>query len=83
ADLGDFTIDDESYARLRLRDGSRVLAWHTHDPDGVRHPLLWLRSRGAGMVVVDLLGHDAGSFANTGHRILLERAVTPSRVAPA
>ena len=75
AGLGDFTIDDESYARLRLRDGSCVLAWHRHDPDGVRHPLLWLRPRNAGLVVVDLLGHDGASFENPGHRALLERAL--------
>ena len=81
--LDDFTIADESYARLRLHDGSRVLAAHTNDPDGRRHPLLWLRPRGEGTVVVDLLGHDAASFANPGHRILLERAVAPSRVPPA
>lgn len=81
--VDDFTIADESYARLRLHDGSRVLAWHTHDPDGRRHPLLWVRPRGAGTVIVDLLGHDAASFEDAGHRILLERAMTPSRVPPA
>ncbi|HEV7742022.1 MAG TPA: ThuA domain-containing protein [Pseudolysinimonas sp.] len=73
--LGDFAIADESYARLRLHDGVRVLAWHSHDPDGARHPLLWLRPRGPGMVVVDLLGHDGASFGNAGHRVLLERAL--------
>lgn len=84
AGLGDFTISDESYARLRLDAAdSRVLASHTHDPDGVRHPLLWLRPRGAGLVVVDLLGHDGASFAHPGHRVLLERALAPSRGAPA
>lgn len=75
AGVGDFTIDDESYARLRLHPGSRVLAWHEHDPDGGRHPLVWLRPRGAGLVVVDLLGHDGASFANPCHRALLERSL--------
>ena len=75
AGLGDFTIDDESYARLRLREGSLVLAWHAHDPDAVRHPLVWLRPRGTGLVVVDLLGHDGASFGNAGHRALLDRAL--------
>lgn len=76
--LGDFTIEDESYSRLRLGEGSRVLASHRHDPDGVRHPLLFLRTRGAGRVIVDLLGHDGASFANPGHRVLLERAIRPA-----
>lgn len=75
AGLGDFTIEDESYARMRLRDGSRVLASHENDPDGGRHPLFWLRSRGTGRVIVDLLGHDGASFAHPGHRSLLERAL--------
>jgi len=78
AGLGDFTIDDESYSRLRLGDGSRVLASHQHDPDGIRHPLVWTREHGAGRVVVDLLGHDGASFENLGHRTLLERALAPS-----
>jgi len=78
AGLGDFTIDDESYSRLRLSDGSRVLASHRHDPDGVRHPLVFIRTHGAGRVIVDLLGHDAASFADPGHRDLLRRAVDPS-----
>jgi type 1 glutamine amidotransferase len=83
--IPDFTIADESYARLRLGDGSRVLATHRHDPDGERHPVLWTRSRGAGTVIVDLLGHDASSFESAGHRALLERAIAlvpPSRGAP-
>ena len=85
AGIADFSIVDESYARLRLRDGSRVLAAHRNDPDGMRHPLLWTRSRDRGTVVVDLLGHDALSFESPGHRALLERAIAlvpPSRGAP-
>jgi hypothetical protein len=82
AGLEDFTIADESYARLRLHDGSRVLASHRADPDGERHPLVWLRPRGAGLVIVDLLGHDGASFGHPGHRALLERAMAPSRGAP-
>lgn len=81
AGLGDVTIEDESYAHLRLTPGSRVLAAHEHDPDGQRHPLLWLRRDGR--VIVDLLGHDGSSFAHPGHRELLRRAVAPSRVPPA
>jgi uncharacterized protein len=75
AELGDLTVVDESYARLRLHPGSRVLASHEHDPDGLRHPLLWVRQHGAGRVVVDLLGHDGASFEDPGHRALLERAL--------
>lgn len=83
--IADFAIVDESYARLRLGDGSRVLATHVNDPDGARHPLLWVRDRRPGLVIVDLLGHDAASFETPGHRALLERAlalVPPSRGAP-
>lgn len=73
--LHDFTIEDESYSRLRLAGTSRVLATHRHDPDGIVHPLFWLRDRGAGRVVVDLLGHDGASFENPGHRALIERGL--------
>lgn len=69
--IGDFDIIDESYADLRLGDGSRVVA--SHELEGVRHPLFWLRSSGAGRVCVDLLGHDAASFASEEHRELLGR----------
>jgi len=82
AGLDDFIIADESYARLRLHDGSRVVASHRHDPDGERHPLLWLRPHGEGTVIVDLLGHDGASFGHPGHRELLERVMAPSRGAP-
>jgi hypothetical protein len=75
AGLDDFTIEDESYSRLRLSPGSRVVASHQHDPDGVRHPIFWVRERGAGRVVTDLLGHDGASFENAGHRALLEAAL--------
>jgi hypothetical protein len=72
---GEFTIVDESYARLRPHAGSRVLAWHENDPDAVRHPLVWVRPRGTGTVVVDLLGHDGASFLTEGHGALLRRAL--------
>ena len=91
AGIDDFDIVDEAYARLRLSGDSRVLASHTHDPEGGRHPLVWLREPRAaseergGRVAVDLLGHDAASFASGGHVALLERVhtwLTPSRGAP-
>jgi type 1 glutamine amidotransferase len=71
AGIEDFDIVDESYADLRLGAGSRMLA--SHVLDGVRHPLVWLRQSGAGRIAVDLLGHDAASFAPREHRELLGR----------
>jgi hypothetical protein len=71
-EIEDFDIVDESYADLRLGAGSRMLA--SHVLDGVRHPLVWLRQAGAGRIAVDLLGHDAASFAAREHRELLGRA---------
>jgi type 1 glutamine amidotransferase len=70
--VDDFDIVDEAYSGLRLGEGSRVLA--SHELDGERHPLLWLRTVGTGSVVVDLLGHDATSYDSSEHRELLGRA---------
>ena len=44
--IDDFDIVDEGYSGLRLGEGSRVLA--SHELDGERHPLLWLRTVGTG-----------------------------------
>lgn len=75
ADGEPFRIADEAYAHLRRRPGSEVLATHRHGTDGEPHPLVWRRDHGAGRVVVDLLGHDAGSLAHPDHRALLLRAL--------
>jgi type 1 glutamine amidotransferase len=70
AGVSDFTLQDERYTDLRVDPGVHVLAAHDHG--GRTHPLIWTRG---GRVVVDALGHDAGSYDSEPHRRLLTRAM--------
>lgn len=72
AGVGDFSIVDEIYGFLDEQPGLVPLLVGSHG--GRRHPLLWARAVGAGRVVTDLLGHDAGSIDHPVHGPMLCRA---------
>ncbi|MWV58907.1 ThuA domain-containing protein [Rathayibacter sp. VKM Ac-2754] len=76
ADLADFSLNDERYSFLRVAADVQVLVTHEHD--GVRHPLVWLREAadGRGRAAYDALGHDARSFDSPEHREILRRLIS-------
>ncbi|MEZ5373290.1 MAG: ThuA domain-containing protein [Microthrixaceae bacterium] len=67
-----FTIEDEVYASLDQRPGAGPLLTVAHD--GVDQPVLWARTRGAGRVVVDTLGHSPESLRHPTHQLLIRRS---------
>ncbi|GAA1946378.1 ThuA domain-containing protein [Microbacterium aquimaris] len=69
--LSDFTVFDEQYARLQAIGRREVVAEFT--VDGERMPAAWVRTYGASRIAVDVLGHDARSYASAGHRNLVKR----------
>lgn len=71
AGLDELTIADERYTRLWVDDPAAVFL--DHEEDGQRHPLAWTRSWGTAPIVVDALGHDAGSYRAPGRAALLQR----------
>lgn len=71
--VADFATVDEVYAQLDLDPEVDPLL--TSAVDGVDEPVLWARTVGAGRVVVDLLGHDARSYAAAAHAEVVRRAV--------
>jgi len=72
APLTSFDVEDERYSLLRV--GLRTIPLATHELDGERHPLLWAHERDDARVVVDLLGHDARSYASPEHREIIARS---------
>lgn len=73
AGLGAFTVFDERYSDLVV-DGPVDPVAVVHDGEQ-SHVVLWARVVGSCRVVYDSLGHDARSYASTGHRDLLGRAL--------
>lgn len=73
AGLPAFSLDDEAYGNLRLDPRVQPLM-HVRATGGAWHPALWTHESGAGRVVVDTLGHDAGAFAHPIHRRIVARA---------
>jgi len=71
---GEMTLVDERYTHVNVADDVVPLVMHAHD--GGTHPLVWARQHAGAPVVVDLLGHDAESYAAAAHRALIARAVT-------
>ncbi|MCU1582966.1 MAG: ThuA protein [Microbacteriaceae bacterium] len=71
-DVNDFTVFDELYSYLRVRDGIVPLAWH--DYEGVRHPLLWAHEVGSARIIYDALGHTAQSFDAPAHATLVQNS---------
>ncbi|MAP63856.1 MAG: hypothetical protein CMH34_08960 [Microbacterium sp.] len=68
--LPDFTVFDERYSRLQAIGRREVVAEFT--VDGEPMPAAWVRTYGASRIAVDVLGHDARSYASAGHRALVE-----------
>src|SRR5690606_25654817 len=62
---------DERYSYMQSFGERDVVATHEHD--GIDHPVVWTRSHGPSRVAVDLLGHDARSYASPSHRALIAR----------
>ena len=72
--LGAFSVDDEVYTKLSLRDDVRgLLEASPGDGEGPQ-PLLWARAFGDGRVVYDALGHDVDSLAEPTHARILVRS---------
>ena len=67
-----FTVRDELYHGLDIDDS--VTPLYRASIGETRAPAVWCREVGVGRVVVDVLGHDAGSLRAPPHRRLLERA---------
>ena len=74
AGLGDFSVNDEVYTKLALRDDVQGLLEALPGDGAPAQPLLWARSVGSGRVVYDALGHDVASLANPVHARVLTRA---------
>jgi hypothetical protein len=70
--VDDFTLRDEAYADLDLHADVHPLL-HARSEKGDWQPVLWTRQVGDGRVVVDALGHDAGSFTHPVHRRIVAR----------
>jgi uncharacterized protein len=64
---------DERYSYLEVEPDSTVLYDHQHD--GLRHPVVWTRTSGAGRIVYDALGHDTASYDSPDHQELIGRSV--------
>jgi type 1 glutamine amidotransferase len=71
--LPGFTLHDEAYAGLAMRDDVKPLM-HARAASGDWQPALWARLVGTSRVVVDTLGHDAAAFAHPVHRRIVARA---------
>lgn len=70
-----FTITDEIYGDLAVRDDVEVLAvGNRHDGDADQ-PVVWTHHYGAGRVVYDALGHDALSIRHPDHARLITQAL--------
>lgn len=69
AAVADFDVFDERYCRLQRVGHSDIIA--THEGDGSDEPCVWVREYGSSRIAVDVLGHDADSYASDGHRRLL------------
>ncbi|BEP14042.1 hypothetical protein acdb102_23530 [Acidothermaceae bacterium B102] len=69
----DFDVVDERYTGLAWVP-SAPMALLEHELDGVRHPLMWVRSLGEARIVSDALGHDAESYESAHHVALIARA---------
>lgn len=74
AGIASFEVHDERYAFMELDPDVVPLLQHEHD--GLLHPLLWEWTVGPAPIVVDLLGHDAASYASPEHRTIVSRAIT-------
>jgi hypothetical protein len=68
-----FEVEDELYCRLQLIGDRHVVT--SHEVDGIVHPTSWVREVGKSRVAVDLLGHDARSYASEEHRSAILRLV--------
>ncbi|MGO1546013.1 ThuA domain-containing protein [Microbacterium gubbeenense] len=62
---------DERYSYMQSFGPRDVVATHEHD--GLTHPVVWTREHGTARIAVDLLGHDAESYASESHRQLIAR----------
>lgn len=71
--VGDFDIDDERYARVRVSPDVVRLAYHEFE--GTRHPLVWLRENGSSKLMYDALGHDHRSFESESHLRLIRQGI--------
>ncbi|HUW01198.1 MAG TPA: ThuA domain-containing protein [Acidimicrobiales bacterium] len=72
--LGDFTVTDESYVDLDVRDGNTLVATSATTSGGPQ-PACWLREVDGSRVAVSALGHDTESLDQPTHRALLARLV--------
>lgn len=71
--LPEFTLQDEAYAGLAMRDDVQPLM-HVRAASGDWQPALWTRIVGVSRVAVDTLGHDAAAFTHPVHRRIVARA---------
>lgn len=71
AGVGDFELVDEAYGFLDEQPDLVPLLTSAHG--GRDHPLLWVRTFGAGRVAYDALGHDLQSYDSPEHREILRR----------
>lgn len=71
--VSDFEIIDETYGKMRIFPGNKVLL--TSDSPIATPPVLWTRKYGKGQVVSFQLGHDGKAFANPAFRQLLLQSV--------
>ena len=65
-----FTLTDECYVDLDVRDDVEMVATMSEDAGPVQ-PACWVRSHGAGRVATSALGHDLRSLDDPSHRALL------------
>lgn len=71
----EFTVTDEVYGDLAVRDTVDVLAVSTRHADDADQPVVWAHRFGAGRVVYDALGHDRASLRHPEHARLLAQAL--------
>ena len=71
--LSNFTLDDEVYQSLALREHVTVLATANTANEATWHPVVWTHEYGSGRVMCDTLGHDVSSLREPAHAALLQR----------
>ena len=71
--VDDFTIHDEGYHNVFVKEGNHVLLTTDH-PDGTKE-VAWTHRYGKGPVFTIMLGHDKQSYANPALRKLLKQGV--------
>lgn len=67
----EFTVMDEVYGDMQVRDDVEVLVVAKRTPDDADQPVIWAHRYGAGRVVFDGFGHDADTITHPVNGALL------------